>query len=105
MGQVDSSISFTAQPFFPVETLKLKNAFDPTQTLDQERKTKFDGIHPIWGNLGLIQLLPFTWQQQYNTRHLAYTVHRLPGRIPKGSGCGLYTCYCYYHQFHRQQHV
>jgi len=69
LGQVDSSISFTARPFFPVEALKIKNSFDPTQTFEQERKTKFDGMYHFWGKKGLIQLLPFTWQQQYNFRH------------------------------------
>lgn len=69
LGQLDSSISFTARPFFPVEALKLKNAFDPTQTFDQERKTKFDGIYHFGGKKGLIQLLPFSWQQQFNTNH------------------------------------
>jgi len=69
LGQLDSSISFTARPFFPVEALKIKNAFDPTQTLDQERKTKFDGAYRFGGKNGFIQLLPFTWQQQFNTHH------------------------------------
>ena len=69
LGQLDSSISFTARPFFPVEALKIKNAFDPTQTLDQERKTKFDGAYRFGGKKGFIQLLPFTWQQQFNTHH------------------------------------
>ena len=69
LGEVDSSISFTARPFFPVEALKLKNAFDPIQNPDQESKTKFDGSYRFWGKRGLIQLLPFSWQQQYNTDH------------------------------------
>jgi len=69
LGQLDSSISFTARPFFPVEALKIKNAFDPTQTLDQARKTKFDGAYRFGGKKGFIQLLPFTWQQQFNTHH------------------------------------
>jgi len=69
LGQLDSSISFTARPFFPVEALKIKNAFDPIQTLDQERKTKFEGAYRFGGKKGIIQLLPFTWQQQFNTHH------------------------------------
>ena len=69
LGQIDSSISFTARPFFPVEALKFKSAFDPTQTFDSERRSKFDGITRFWGKSGMIQLLPVTWQQQYNTHH------------------------------------
>lgn len=69
MGQLDSSISFTARPFFPVETLRLNNAFDPEQTLDKERKSKFDGKSRFWGKRGFIQLLPVTMQQQFNTHH------------------------------------
>lgn len=69
LGEVDSSISFTARPFFPVEALKLNNAFDPTQTFDQEQKKLFNGSHRFWGKRGLIQLLPFSWQQQFNTHH------------------------------------
>ena len=69
LGQIDSSISFTSRPFFPVDALKLKNAFDPTLTFDQERKTSFAGIFKFFGKKGFIQLLPFSWQQQYNTHH------------------------------------
>ena len=68
-GLIDSSISFTSRPFFPVEALQLKNSFDPTQTFDQERKTKYDGIYHIADMKGHIQLLPVTWQQQYNSHH------------------------------------
>jgi len=69
LGEIDSSISFTARPFYPVEALKLKNAFDPTQNPDQESKLKFNGNYRFWGKRGLIQLLPFSWQQQFNTDH------------------------------------
>lgn len=69
LGQVDSSISFTSRPFFPVEAIKVKNCFDPTQTLDHERRMKFDGSYSFLGKKVLIQLLPLTWQQQYNSHH------------------------------------
>jgi len=39
------------------------------QNPDQESKTKFDGSYRFWGKRGLIQLLPFSWQQQFNTDH------------------------------------
>ncbi|NEW83738.1 MAG: capsule assembly Wzi family protein [Mariniphaga sp.] len=69
MGQLDSSVSFTTRPFFPAETLRLNNAFDPEQTFDKEQKSKFDGIYRFGGKKGLIQLLPVTLQQQFNTHH------------------------------------
>lgn len=69
LGQVDSTISFTSRPFFPVESLKLKNGLDPMLTLDNGRKTNFDGGYRFWGKNGLIQILPVTWQNQFNTDH------------------------------------
>ena len=42
LGKVDSSISFTSKPFFPIEALKLNNSFDPDQKLERERKKKFN---------------------------------------------------------------
>ena len=69
LGKVDFSISFTSRPFFPVEALKLKNSFNPEETLDQERIVNFNGIYRFWGKRGLIQLLPLTWQHQFSTDH------------------------------------
>ena len=69
LGQVDSSISFTSRPIFPVSSLKLKNVFDPDGSLENERKTKFDGIFRFFGRSGIIQLLPITWQYEFTTHH------------------------------------
>lgn len=69
LGQVDSTISFTVRPIFPKVSLKFKNVFDPTQTLDSERTSKFDGKLECWNNRIFLQLLPVTLQQQYNTNH------------------------------------
>lgn len=69
LGEIDSSISFTSRPLFPVVSMKLTNAFDPYSTLDKERWTKSDGTIRFAKNKGIVQLLPFTWQQQFNTHH------------------------------------
>lgn len=69
LGQIDSSISFTSRPLFPVASMKLNNAFDPYTTLENERWTKWDGIFHFAKERGRIQLLPFTWLQQFNTHH------------------------------------
>lgn len=69
LGQIDCSISFTSRPLFPTASMKLTNAFDPYSTLGIEKRTKSDGIVRFAKNRGIVQLLPFTWQQQFNTHH------------------------------------
>jgi hypothetical protein len=69
LGQIDSSISFTSRPLFPSASMKLTNAFDPYNTLGKEQGTKSDGTVWFAKNRGIVQLLPFTWQQQFNTHH------------------------------------
>ena len=69
LGEIDSSISFTSRPLFPTASMKLTNTFDPYSTLDKERWTKPDGTVRFANNRGTAQLLPFTWQQQFNTHH------------------------------------
>jgi hypothetical protein len=69
LGQVDSSISFMSRPLFPVASMKMSNAFDPLGSLGKERMLKTDGIFKTAHGMGMVQLLPFTVQQQYNTDH------------------------------------
>jgi len=69
LGQIDSSISFTSRPLFPVASLKLNNTFDIDGSLEKEHWNKPDGIFRFAKERGRIQLLPFTWQQQFNTHH------------------------------------
>lgn len=69
LGQIDSSISFTSRPLFPVASLKLNSSFDIDGSLESERWNKTDGIFRFAKDRGRIQLLPFTWQQQFNTHH------------------------------------
>jgi len=71
LGQVDSTISFTVRPIFPVTSLQTNNVFDPIHTLDAERVMKFDGRAEYWKNRIVFQLLPVTLQLQYNSDHPA----------------------------------
>jgi len=69
LGQVDSSISFTSRPLFPVESMKVGDAFDPLGSLGKERITKTNGVFKTSQGMGMVKLLPFTIQQQYNSDH------------------------------------
>jgi hypothetical protein len=69
LGEIDSSISFMSRPLFPAESMKKGNAFDPLGSLGKERMLKTDGIFKTAHGMGMVQLLPFTVQQQYNTDH------------------------------------
>ncbi len=69
LGKTDSSVSFTSRPIFPVQSMKTANPFDPDRTLDKERWINEDGIFHFGKGQGVIQLLPFTGQLQYNLDH------------------------------------
>jgi hypothetical protein len=69
LGEIDSSISFVNRPLFPAQSMKLKNTFDPYSSLDRERWRKTDGVIRFANEKGKVQLLPFTWQQQFNTQY------------------------------------
>jgi len=69
LGEIDSSISFTSRPLFPTASMKMTNIFDPYSNLKNERRTKSDGTVRFANNKGIVQILPFTWQQQFNTHH------------------------------------
>jgi len=69
LGEIDSSISFTSRPLFPTASMKLTNTFDPYNSMEKDRWTKTDATFRFAKNKGIVQLLPFTWQQQFNTHH------------------------------------
>jgi hypothetical protein len=69
LGEIDSTISFMARPFFPIESLKLDNGFDPYSSLQDEKNRTFNKEMHWGGLLGEVKLLPFSLQQQYNTDH------------------------------------
>lgn len=74
LGQIDSTISFMARPFFPEESLKLKDGFDPFNTLEKGAGDKFAGTFKFLGKWGKVRLLPVTLQQQFNT-HNPYSLN------------------------------
>jgi hypothetical protein len=67
LGQVDSSVSFTARPFFPTTALKLKNGFDPDSSLEKKSWDRHYSILKFNKGKGMILLLPITWINQFNS--------------------------------------
>jgi len=76
LGKVDSSISFTARPFFPVEVMGLSNPFSPSPSplvspsplrpLFPSSKSSQSSTRP---SRLLFSILPITLQQQWNSNH------------------------------------
>ena len=69
LGQADSSVSFTVRPIFPAVSFKQKNIFNPFDTEEKEQGNHQNGRFSFVKNNGLIQILPFSWDQQFNTHH------------------------------------
>lgn len=68
LGKVDSNISFTIRPVFPVSSMKVQDVYDPDSTLKQDHWISAGPISFAKGK-GAFQILPVTWQQQYNSDH------------------------------------
>jgi len=68
LGQVDSTISFAARPFFPYSDLKIKNKFNPDSLLNKGNTKKADGTFRIGKLKGEVKLLPVIWLHQLNTQ-------------------------------------
>lgn len=69
LGKLDSSVSFSIRPLFPAAAFKVKNVFDPDSTLSTDGYFKSSGPVRFAKGLGEFQILPFSWQQQYNSNH------------------------------------
>lgn len=69
LGKLDSSVSFSIRPLFPSSIFKTKNVFDPDSTLNIDGYFKSSGPARFAKGLGEFQILPFSWQQQYNSDH------------------------------------
>lgn len=69
LGEIDSTVSFSIRPLFPKETFKANNVFDPDSSLITDGYFKSSGPIKFAKGLGLFQILPFSWQQQYNSHH------------------------------------
>src|SRR4051812_19687700 len=66
LGKVDSNLSFTVRPIHPANNVY--DVFDPDSTLKKDHWVKSGPISLVKG-LGKFQILPLTWQQQYNSDH------------------------------------
>jgi hypothetical protein len=67
LGKIDSNVSFTIRPLFPA-ALKVNDVFDPDSSFRKDSYTKTGPV--IFGKgKGLIQILPLSWQQQFNSDH------------------------------------
>ncbi len=68
LGKVDSNVSFTVRPLLSKTGLNTQNLFDPDSTLKQDHWIGFGAVSFGKGK-GIFQILPLTWQQQYNSDH------------------------------------
>jgi len=69
LGKIDSTISFTVRPIYPAISLRQKEAFNPFNSKGEHQDRHQNGNFIFGKNKGLVQLLPITWQQQFNTHH------------------------------------
>ncbi|RNL56917.1 capsule assembly Wzi family protein [Pedobacter jejuensis] len=68
LGKLDSSISYSVRPL-SAEALKTDNIFDPEGTLEADSWIKSSGPIQFANGKGVFQILPFSWQQQFNSHH------------------------------------
>lgn len=66
LGKVDSNVSFTVRPLFPTTAFKVHDAFDPDTTLKRDHWVQ-TGPSSFANGGGKFQILPFGWQQQFNS--------------------------------------
>jgi hypothetical protein len=67
LGKVDSNVSFTIRPV-SISKLKEYNVYDSDSSLKKDHWVQASPI--IFANgLGKFQILPLTWQQQFNSDH------------------------------------
>lgn len=69
LGQIDSTVSFTSLPLFPLAIHQQKGSFNPDSTFEKGRWTKTDELIRFAGDKGVVKLLPVTWIHQYNSLH------------------------------------
>jgi hypothetical protein len=69
LGELDSTISFAIRPLFPAASFKVGNVFDPDSSLSRENYSTHSGPVRFANGKGEFQILPLTWQQQYNSNH------------------------------------
>ncbi len=68
LGKVDSNVSFTVRPIITSSTLKVKDVFDPDSLLKHDHWIEAGPVSFDKGR-GRFQILPLSWQQQFNSDH------------------------------------
>lgn len=68
LGKVDSDLSFSVRPLLYPAALKVHRVFDPDSTVKRDHWTETGPVAFASGH-GSFQLLPFSWQQQFNSDH------------------------------------
>jgi hypothetical protein len=68
LGKVDSNLSFTVRPIFPVYKSNIHDVYDPDSSLKRDHWVSAGPVKFGKGH-GAFQILPITWQQQYNSDH------------------------------------
>jgi len=68
LGKVDSSVSFTVRPIMSATTLKVKDVFDPDSSFKHDHWVEAGPVSFDKGR-GKFQILPLSWQQQFNSDH------------------------------------
>ena len=63
LGKVDSNLSFTLRPLTPVATSGTSNLYSP------EDSSQAHGYTSFANGAGVLQILPLSWQQQFNSDH------------------------------------
>ncbi|MCX6236006.1 MAG: hypothetical protein NTY07_00385 [Bacteroidia bacterium] len=69
LGNADSTVSFTVRPISPSASFKKKQIYSPFENEQEEQGNHLDGSFHFGWNKGVVQILPFSWQQQFNTHH------------------------------------
>ena len=69
LGDLDPAVSFSIRPISPASSFKVNNVFDPDSTLNSDGFFKSSGPLRFAKGKGEFQILPFSWQQQYNSHH------------------------------------
>ncbi|HWZ35287.1 MAG TPA: capsule assembly Wzi family protein, partial [Mucilaginibacter sp.] len=68
LGKVDSNLSFTVRPIFPGSATQVHDVYDPDSTLKHDYLLA-TGPVTFAKERGVFQILPLTWQQQFNSNH------------------------------------
>lgn len=69
LGQLDSAVSFTVRPLFPVSSFNPDHLFDPDSSIQASSFLKYRGRYQSADSEIRFQILPLSWQQQYNSAH------------------------------------